>query len=122
MTIKKNNERREKKKDDEEWQEKERQRKKKYAKEHPEKTREQSKRFRGEHKNEYIACEVCQMLVRNQKLHEKSQYHHKNMTNGWKDDREKKAQEELSQLLVECKRFYQEWKNDLAKERDLAGN
>ena len=56
------------------------------------------------------------------KLHEKSQYHHKNMTNGWKDDREKKAQEELSQLLVECKRFYQEWKNDLAKERDLAGN
>ena len=34
-----------------------------------------------------FACEICQMLVRNQKLHEKSQYRHKNRTNGWKDER-----------------------------------
>jgi len=33
------------------------------------------------------------MLGRNQKLHEKSQYRHKNMTNGWKDEREKQKKE-----------------------------
>lgn len=111
----KNKERREKKKDDEEWQEKERQRKKRYAKEHLEKAREQSKRFREEHKNEYFACEICLMLVRNQKLHEKSQYHQKNETNGRKDDREKKAQEELSHFLLNVKDFIKNGKMNWQK-------
>jgi len=68
---------------------KESERKKKYREEHKDEINEKSRMKRKEKENEYFACEICQMLVKNFKIHEKSEYHDKNLNNGWKDDKEK---------------------------------
>jgi hypothetical protein len=47
----------------------------------------------GEHKNEFFACEICKILIKNHLVHEKSEYHQKNLNNGWKDEKDKKKKE-----------------------------
>jgi len=96
---------REAQKDKEEWQEKERQRQK-------------QKKIRDEHKNEFFACESCQMLVKNVNVHNQTEYHKKNMNNGWKDDKEKKNFEHFQPRIIELKKMFVDWKNDLEIEKE----
>ena len=53
--------------------------------------REEHKEEMKENKNEYFACESCQMLVKNINVHNKTEYHNKNVNNGWKDDRRRRT-------------------------------
>ena len=89
---------REAQKDKEEWQEKERQRHKKYNDEHREEIKEKQKKIRDEHKNEFFACESCQMLVKNVNVHNQTEYHKKN--------------------IIELKKMFVDWKNDLEIEKE----
>ena len=109
---------REAQKDKEEWQEKERQRHKKYNDEHREEIKEKQKKIRDEHKNEFFACESCQMLVKNVNVHNQTEYHKKNMNNGWKDDKEKKNFEHFQPRIIELKKMFVDWKNDLEIEKE----
>ena len=81
---------REAQKEQEGWKEKEKRRHKKYSQEHKEEIKERSKKFRDEQKKEFFACEICKILIKNHLVHEKSEYHRKNLNNGWKDEKEKK--------------------------------
>jgi len=74
---------------DEEWMNKEKERKKKYRDEHKDEINEKKRKVRQEKENEFFACNVCKILVKDYKIHEKSEYHKKNMNNGWEDDKGK---------------------------------
>ena len=49
-------------------------------------------------------------------VHEKSEYHQKNLSNGWKDEKEKKMTEHFQPKLLECKKLFTVRQNDLEKE------
>ena len=110
---------RESQKETEEWKEKERQRHKKYNQEHKEEIKERQKVFREVHKNEFFACELCQLLIKNKIVHEKSEDHLNNSNNGWKDDKEKKNAEHFQPRIMELKKMFKVWQNDLKKEKEL---
>ena len=61
--------------------------------------KERQKKFRDEHKEEYYACEICEVLIKNHLVHEKSEYHRKNLNNGWKDEKEKKWQNISTKII-----------------------
>ena len=75
----------------EEWKEKEKQRHK-YNQEHKEEIKERSKKFRDEQKKEFFACEICEILIKNHLVHEKSEYHQKKLNNGGRMKRKRKWQ------------------------------
>jgi len=77
--IKKNN-RYATKKNDEEWIAKEKDRHKKYRDDHKDEINEKKRNERKEKENEFFACEVCKILVKNFKIHEKSEYHQRTAT------------------------------------------
>ena len=109
---------REAQKDKEEWQEKERQRHKKYHEEHREQINEKQKKVREEPKNGFFTCESCQMLVKNINVHIQTECHHKNINNGWKDDKEKKNFEHFQPRIVELKKMFVDWKNGLEIDKE----
>ena len=78
---------RESQKDTEEWKEKE-------------------KAFREVYKNDFFACETCQILIKNKIVHEKSEYHQKNSNNGWTDDKEKRNAEHFQPRIMELKMMF----------------
>ena len=88
-------------------------------KEHKEGIKERQKKFRDEHKNEFFVCEICKILIKNHLVHEKSEYHQKNLNNGWKDEKEKKMAEHFQSKLLECKKLFAVWQNDLKNEKEL---
>jgi len=113
---------REDKKEKEEWKEKEKQRHKKYSQEHKEEIKERQKKFRDGHKNDFFACEIYQILIKNHLVHEKSEYHQKNLNNGWKDEKEKKIAEDFQPKLLGCKKLSAVWQNDLKNEKESKKN
>jgi len=86
--------------------------------EHKEEMKEKQKKIREEHKNEYFACESCQMLVKNINVHNKTEYHNKNVNNGWKDDKEKKDFEHWQPIIIGLKKKSVDWKKDLENEKE----
>jgi len=50
------------------------------------------------------------MFVKNYSIHEKSEYHDKNLNNGWKDDKEKYYFEFHQTRIKELKKMFVDWK------------
>jgi len=80
--------------------------------------KQKQKKIREENKNEFFACESCQMLVKNINAHNQTEYHSKNLNNEWKDAKEKKNFEHFQPRIVELKKMFAEWKKDLEKEKE----
>jgi len=59
-----------------------RERKKQYREEQKDEINEKKRKVRKEKEKEFYSCEICKMLVRNYNIHEKSEYHNKNLNNG----------------------------------------
>jgi len=97
---------------DEEWATKEKERKKKYRDEHKDEINEKRREVRKEKENDFFACEFCKMLVKDFKIHEKSEYHKKNMNNDWEDEREKRWCEHHQPRIKELKKMYEDWQKD----------
>ena len=102
---------------DEEWLTKEKEQKKKYRDEHKDEINEKKRKVRKEKENEFFACEICKMFVKNYNIHEKSEYHSKNQTNSWKD-KEKYYFEIHQPRIKELKKMYEDWKKDLEIEKE----
>jgi len=103
---------------DEEWVIKEKERKNKYRDEHKDEINEKKRKARKEKENDFFACEICQMLVKNYSIHEKSEYHNKNQNNGWKEDKEKYYFEFHQTRIKELKKMFVDWKKDLEIEKE----
>jgi len=58
------------------------------------------------------------MFVKNYSIHEKSEYHDKNLNNGWKDDKEKYHFEFHQTRIKELKKMFVDWKKDLEKVKE----
>jgi len=107
---------REAQKENPEWIKKEKERHKRYNEEHREEMKQKQKKIREENKNEFFACESCQMLVKNINAHNQTEYHSKNLNNEWKDAKENF--EHFQPRIVELKKMFAEWKKDLEKEKE----
>jgi len=114
----KNKNRYAKKLNDEEWRNKERERAKKYREEHKDEMNKRKREERKEKENEYFACGICRMLVKNLKIHEKSEYHDKNKNNSWKEPKEKYYFEIHQMRIKELKKMYEVWQKDLEIEKE----